>query len=157
MPTPITEDAQTPKALIGCSNCLSNGNEVAEWFDALDAADVTLHDVHRFTPLQEGCGDLDAFSIVDLPIYQETNLHTVTKWAKLMKALDPSIHDAFYEWIEMGLAEYDEDGVADLESFHKSFLGIYNSVPDNMQEELAVQLLPTESFAIFKKPEHLEM
>lgn len=30
MPTPITEDAQIPKALIGCSNCFANDKVVAQ-------------------------------------------------------------------------------------------------------------------------------
>ena len=155
MPTPITEDAQIPKALIGCSNCFANDKIIAQWFDALDAAEVTLQDVHGSTPPHEGCKDLDAFSIIDLPIYQETNLHAVTKWAELMKNLDPSIRDALYEWIEMGIAEYDEDGVADLKSFHESFLGFYDSIPEDMEDKLVAQLLPTERFVIFKKPEHI--
>lgn len=38
---------QTPKVWIGCLACYNSGYLVGDWFDAVDADETTLADVHR--------------------------------------------------------------------------------------------------------------
>ena len=37
----------TPRVWIGCLHCYNSGGLVGEWFDAVDAEEVTLTHVHR--------------------------------------------------------------------------------------------------------------
>lgn len=50
----------TPRVWIGCLHCYNSGGLVGEWFDAVDAEEVTLTHVHRgaggTAPVARSCG-----------------------------------------------------------------------------------------------------
>lgn len=55
IPSPVSAGFDGAKAWVGCLSCYNNGDLVGEWFEAAEAADVTLDVLHLEHPLQEGC------------------------------------------------------------------------------------------------------
>jgi len=62
----------TPRVWIGCLHCYNAGRLVGEWFDAVDADEATLADVHRDAGGScVGCDELWCFNDENLPVRGE--------------------------------------------------------------------------------------
>lgn len=115
---------------IGCMACYNAGRLVGGWFDAAEADEITLTQVHaavarRATPDCEEmwCYDLSAF-----PVWEEMSPSTAALWGKLYAQVDPSEMHALDAFVK--LRDYEGDNVPDVETFREFYLGEWDSFRD---------------------------
>lgn len=125
IPSPVTAHFEGPKAWVGCLACYNNGDLVGDWFDACEAADVTLDVLHLEHPLQEGCEELWCFDVDGLPIDEEMAPMTAAKWGNLLNSVDERLQPSFFAWIEAGAVSYDEDELPDPKAFEDAFVDVF--------------------------------
>ena len=125
IPSPVTALFSGPKAWVGCLQCYNSGDLVGEWFDAAEAADVTLDVLHLEHPLAEGCEEMWVFDVDGLPVNEEMDPLTAARWGNLLNFIDERLQPAFYAWIEAGAASLDEDGLPDPKAFEEAFVNVF--------------------------------
>ena len=125
IPSPVSAGFDGAKAWVGCLACYSNGELVGEWFDAAEAADVTLDVLHLEHPLTEGCEELWCFDVDGLPVSEEMDPMTAAKWGNLLNSVDEKLLSSFHAWIEAGAVSYDSDGMPDPQAFEDAFVDVY--------------------------------
>lgn len=125
IPSPVSAGFKGPKAWVGCIHCYNSGELVGEWFEAAEAADVTLDVLHLEHPLTKGCEELWVFDVDGLPVSEEMDPLTAARWGNLVGFIDERLQPAFYAWIEVGAASLDSDGLPDPEAFEDAFVDVY--------------------------------
>ena len=80
VPYPVPTYYDGPRAWVGCLQCYNSGDLVGEWFDASEAADVTLDVLHLEHPLQEGCEELWCFDVDGIPVNEEMSPLEAANW-----------------------------------------------------------------------------
>lgn len=125
-PSPVPAYFDGPRAWIGCLHCYNNGELVGEWFDAAEAADVTLDDIHEPHTLTEGCEELWVFDVDGMPINEEMDPLKAASWGNLINGVDENLQPSFYAWIEAGAASLDSDGMPDADAFHEAFVDVFS-------------------------------
>lgn len=126
VPYPVPNYYDGPRAWVGCLHCYNNGDLVGEWFDATEAADVTLTVLHLEHPQQEGCEELWVFDVDGIPVSEEMSPLEAANWGNLLNSVDELLQPAFYAWIGAGAASYDDDGLPDPKAFEEAFIGVYS-------------------------------
>lgn len=122
--TTTTEPAM--KVWIGClACCYNNGQLVGEWFDAIDADDVTLVDVHRGSGgSREGCEELWCFDGDDMPVHREMSPSEAAEWGRAVEEVDEHLRPALLAWVRSG--DYVAESTGDLPSipdFEERYVG----------------------------------
>ncbi len=125
-PSPISAGFDGPKAWVGCLACYNSGELVGDWFEAAEAADVTLDVLHLEHTLTEGCEELWCFDVDGLPIDEEMDPLEAANWGNLIESVDERLQPSFYAWISSGAASYDEGGLPSVEGFEEAFVGVYS-------------------------------
>lgn len=125
IPSPVTAVFDGPKAWVGCLHCYNSGDLVGEWFEAAEAADVTLDVLHLEHPLTEGCEEMWVFDVDGLPVNEEMDPLTAARWGNLINFVDEKLQPAFFAWIASGAASLDSDGLPDPEAFEDAFVGVF--------------------------------
>ena len=125
-PTPVPASFDGPRAWIGCLACYNNGELIGEWFDAAEAADVTLTDIHSPHALTDGCEEMWCFDVDGLPISEEMDPLKAAQWGNLINSVEEILQPAFYAWIGAGAASLDADGMPDVDTFHDAFVGTFS-------------------------------
>ena len=125
-PSPVAACFEGPKAWIGCLHCYNDGELVGEWFDAAEAADVTLTDIHAPHMLTDACEELWCFDVDGLPVNEEMDPLTAAKWGNLVNSVDESLQPSFFAWIGAGAASYDADDMPKVGAFHDAFVGVFS-------------------------------
>lgn len=125
IPSPVSAGFQGPKAWVGCLNCYNSGDLVGEWFEAAEAADVTLDVLHLEHPLTEGCEEMWCFDVDGLPVDEEMDPLTAARWGNLINSIDEDLQSSFFAWIEAGAASYDSDDIPDADAFSDAFIDVF--------------------------------
>ncbi|WP_279064562.1 antirestriction protein ArdA [Dermabacter hominis] len=125
-PKPVPAYYDGPKAWIGCLSCYNNGELIGEWFDAAEAADVTLDDIHAPGALSDACEELWAFDVDGLPVSEEMDPIKAANWGNLLNSVEEILQPSFYAWIEAGAASYDAEDMPDVDTFHDAFVGTFS-------------------------------
>lgn len=110
MSNPFVSDA-TPRVWIGCLACYNHGLLVGDWYDATDAGDITVAQVHHDSVrTSAACEELWCFDHENLPVHHELCPTDAARWGELINAVLPHQRPAFFAWVESGdyLAEADE-------------------------------------------------
>lgn len=126
IPSPVSAMFEGPKAWVGCLACYNNGDLVGDWFEACEAADVTLDVLHLEHPLQEGCEELWVFDVDGLPVNEEMDPLTAARWGNLINFIDEKLQPSFFAWIASGAASLDEDGLPDPQAFEDAFVDVFS-------------------------------
>lgn len=129
---------------IGCLHCCYNsGRLVGEWFDATDADEVTLADVHRGSGgSRAGCEELWCFDIDDMPVHREMSPAEAAEWGRVVDEVDEHLRPALVAWVRSG--NYVAEGTGDLPSvsdFEERFAGEWSSFreyAENLAEDIGL-------------------
>ena len=125
IPSPVTAGFDGPKVWVGCLHCYNSGDLVGDWFDACEAADVTLDVLHLEHPLTDGCEELWVFDVDGLPVSEEMDPLTAAKWGNLLNTIDEKLQPSFFAWITSCAPSLDEDGLPDPEAFEEAFIDVF--------------------------------
>ena len=126
IPSPVTACFEGPKVWIGCLACYNSGELVGDWFDAAEAADVTLDVLHLEHPFTEGCEELWCFDVDGMPVSEEMDPLTAARWGNLINFIDEKLQPSFFAWIASGAASLDDGGLPDPQAFEEAFVDVYS-------------------------------
>lgn len=126
----------TPRVWIGCLVHYNAGALVGAWFDAIDADEVTVADVHRdFGSDGTQCEELWVMDHEGIPVSGEMSPHEATDWAKSLNSVDEHLRPALRAWIASG--DYVVEGIGDLPSipdFEDRYCGEWDSFREYAEE-----------------------
>lgn len=127
---------QTPKVWIGCLACYNSGYLVGDWFDAVDADETTLADVHRGSGRPyAACEELWCFDHELIPASGEMSPHEAAEWGRVLTEADEHLRPALRSWVRSG--SYVAEGRGDLPSipdFLERFCGHWPSFRDYAEQ-----------------------
>lgn len=75
------------RAWVGCLGCYNAGRLIGDWHDAVDAADVTIEDLHGGKPCPEGGDELHCFDTEGIG-HGECSPAEATRRAKILAEAD---------------------------------------------------------------------
>lgn len=120
---------QTPRAWIGCLHCYNSGHLVGDWFDAVDADEVTLADVHKGSGRPyTACEELWVMDHDLIPIPGEMSPHEAAEWGRALTGVDEHLRPALHSWVLSGC--YVAEGTGDIPSlpdFEERYCGHWES------------------------------
>lgn len=126
----ITTDTEgTPRVWIGCLQCYTSGHLVGDWFDAVDADEITLAEVHRGS--ERGWAACEELCVMDhelIPASGEVGLQEAAEWGRVLTEVDEHLRPALRPWVPSG--SYVAEGRGDLPSiqdFLERFAGHWES------------------------------
>ncbi|ROR54111.1 antirestriction protein [Luteococcus japonicus] len=141
--TTRTNADTTPRAWIGCLHCHNSGRLVGEWFDAENADEVTLADVHGGAHrVRSGCEELWVMDHENIPVSGEVSPSEAAEWARVLLAVPEHQREALRAWVVSG--SYVAEGTGELPSvsdFEERFCGTWGSFRDyaeTLAEEIGV-------------------
>ena len=124
----VTTD-QTPKVWIGCLHCYNSGALVGEWFDAVDADETTLADVHKGSRRPyAACEELWVMDHELIPVRGEMSPSEAAQWGRALTEVEEHLRPALRAWVQTG--SYVAEGTGDLPSipdFLERFCGHWES------------------------------
>ena len=119
----------TPSVWIGCLSHFNAGALVGNWFDAIDADEVTVADVHRGSGRDGShCEELWVFDHEGIPVSGEMSPHEAAEWARALTGVDEHLRPALRQWVASG--DYVAEGTGDMPSipdFEDRYCGEWNS------------------------------
>lgn len=134
--TTTTEPAM--RVWIGCLHCYNSGQLVGAWFNAIDADEVTLADVHRRAGgSHTGCEELWCFDVDDMPVHREMSPAEAAEWGRVVEELDEHLRPALVAWVRSG--SYVAEGAGYLPStsaFEERYVGHWDAF-DEYAHQLA--------------------
>lgn len=125
-PTPVPACFDGPRAWIGCLACYNNGDLVGDWFDAAEAADVTLDDIHAPGALSDACEELWVFDVDGMPVNEEMDPMIAARWGNLINGVEENLQPSFLAWIASGAASLDDDELPDPQAFEDAFVDVFS-------------------------------
>ena len=127
---------QTPRAWIGCLAHLNSGHLVGEWFDAVDADQVTLADVHKGSGRgYAGCEEIWCLDHENIPVRGEFGLQEAAEWGRVYEEVGDQLWPAVYAWVESG--SYVAEGTGELPSlsdFEDAYQGHWDSFREYVEQ-----------------------
>ena len=119
----------TPSVWLGCLSHFNAGALVGDWFDAIDADEVTVADVHRGSGRDGShCEELWVFDHEGIPVSGEMSPHEAAEWARALTGVDEHLRPALRQWVASG--DYVAEGTGDMPSisdFEDRYCGEWNS------------------------------
>lgn len=143
-----TKTSAKPRVWIGCLHCYACGRLVGEWFDAADADEVTLDDIHANGPV-EGCEELWVMDMEYMPEDREMSPHRAKQWADLIEEVGEDNAQALGAWVRSGECVVDGDDLPTAEDFLERYAGEWDSWDEY------VEYAASEMDILDKMPEHL--
>lgn len=126
MTAAIATTTVTPAVWTGCLYCYTAGHLVGDWFDALDADQVTLADVHKGTDrLTPQCEELWVFDHEYLPVSGEMSPMDAAVWVREINAVVEHLRPAYYAWIKG--ADYSDPDDPCISDFEERYCGHWDS------------------------------
>lgn len=133
-----TTTAPAIKVWIGCLHYYNSGRLVGDWFDAIDADEVTLADVHRGSGgSHTGCEELWVFDHENIPVSGEMSPGEAAEWGRVVEEVDEHLRPALLAWVRSG--DYLAEGTGELPStsaFEERFAGHWDDF-DEYAHQLA--------------------
>lgn len=134
--TTTTTAHTVPRVWIGCLAHLNSGHLVGRWFRAVDAADVTLADVHRGSRWgYAGCEELWVLDHESIPVQGEFGLQEAAEWGRVYEEVGAEQWPAVYAWVLSGA--HVAVGTGDLPSlsdFEDAYQGCWDSFRDYAEQ-----------------------
>ena len=131
-----TAQELTPRAWIGCLACYNSGKLVGEWFEAGNASDVTLIEVHGgLAQVHSECEELWCFDTDNIPVSREMGPHEATQWAEVFAEVGERLWPALHAWVRSG--PYSTQHSSDLpvtSEFLDSYMGEHDSFISYLQQ-----------------------
>lgn len=119
----MSNNENTPRVWIGCLHCYNNGRLVGDWWDALEAADVTPEDVHG-KPVSESHDELWCFDIENIPT-GEIDPMTAAEWGERFEEVGEHDWGAFLAYVDLGGHGGD---IPTAEQFHDAYCGEFGTM-----------------------------
>lgn len=118
----------TPSVWIGCLSCYNAGRLVGEWYDALDAENVTTADLHLRDGIDASdCEELWCMDVDNMPVTEEMSPVEATAWGKLAAEAGEDV-EAFTAWCRM--YGYTSPGDVSVSMFQDTYRGRWDSFED---------------------------
>lgn len=121
------------RAWIGCLACYNGGMLTGEWYDALEAGEVTADALHvdagMLAPVSHE--ELWVMDHEGLPIKGECSPAEAQEWAEVLMEVGEWQRDALIAWVQSG--DYIAQGTGDLPAvgdFEERFAGEWDSFED---------------------------
>lgn len=128
----------TPRVWIGCLNCYNDGALIGEWFDAIDADEVTVSQLHVGSGRNGApCEELWVMDHENMPIPGEMDPLTAAAWGRCLDEVEEHLRPALTAWVRSG--SYVAEGTGDLPSlpaFEERYGGEWDSF-EQYAEQLA--------------------
>lgn len=119
----------TPSAFIGCLFHYNAGALIGAWFDAIEADEVTVADVHRGSGCDASqCEELWVMDHEGIPVSGEMSPLEAAEWAAALTSVDEHLQPALRAWVAAG--DYVAEGIGDLPSipdFEDRYCGEWDS------------------------------
>lgn len=119
----------TPRVWIGCLACYNDGKLAGDWYNAIDAEEVTTADVHGRDSSHD---ELWVFDYENIPASGEMSPAYAADWGKCLAEVGDSLRPALCAWVESG--DYVAEGIiGDLPSiydFEERYCGEWESFED---------------------------
>lgn len=131
MTTTSTTTDTTPRAWIGCLACYNEGRLVGDWYNAIDADDVTPETIHGRATSHE---ELWCFDIENMLTRSEMSPHEATRQAEVIESVDEHQRAAFHAWVASGDYVEDGDGLPSVSDFEERYCGEWESFDDYARE-----------------------
>lgn len=138
----MSNDDETFKVWIGCLACYNNGRLVGDWWEASQAGEVTIEDVHRTSSVTApGHEELWVMDTENAPAWlagQECSPQEAQAAADLLDELDEHERRAFGHWVANDRSGLDVRDPVEL--FRDEYAGTHESFRD-YADELADDVL----------------
>ena len=146
---------QTPRVWVGCLAHYNAGHLIGDWFDAVDADEITLADVHKGSGKRyAACEELWVMDHELIPVSGEMGLLEAAEWGRVLTEVDDHLRAALRSWVRSG--SYVAEGRGDLPSipdFLERFCGHWPSFRDyaeQMADDIGLQQgWPEEAISYF--------
>lgn len=121
-------DDDVPRVWIGCLHHYAAGFLVGHWFNAVDADQVSLADVHRGSALSYGqCEETYCLDIDNIPVQREMDVMEAAQWGRLHQEAGDQ-WEAVCAWVHSGCHERVGDSdLPDLDVFTDRYCGRWES------------------------------
>lgn len=130
------QPTNTPRIWIGCLACYNNGKLVGDWFDANEADDITILDIHsKEDNPQNSCEELWVFDHENLPVKGEMAPGDAAPWGDAYDELDSDhLWPAYCAWVDSGAHTTESNGTGIVSDFLEAFQGEYDTFRDFADE-----------------------
>lgn len=129
----------TPRVWIGCLECYNAGELVGDWFDAVNAGQVTTSALHH-RPIRPGTHEeLWCLDHENLPITGECSPQEAAELARLVDEVLEDERQALMAWVLTGDYVEDGDGLPSLDDFDECYCGAWSSFRE-YAEQLAADI-----------------
>lgn len=102
----------TPRAWIGCLACYNAGRLVGRWFDAANAAEVTIYDIHGAHSRADSHDELWVMDHENIPVSGEMSPADAAAWGSALNEVEEHPRPALIAWAASG--DYVTEGRSDL-------------------------------------------
>lgn len=117
-----TTDIESPAVWIGCLGCYNGGSLVGDWYEAIEAEDITIADVHKNSGRSGiGCEELWCLDVEHLPVLEEMSPQAAAAWARLIEEIDEHLRPAFYAWVQAN--HFSIDDLPSTPDFEEAYCG----------------------------------
>lgn len=139
--TNTAPEATDARAFVACLTCCNEGTLNGDWYDPIDAADVTPEDLHRGQPTSHE--ELWRLDHEGIPFKHEIDPWTATRWAEALERVDEDQRGALTAWVESGdyTTENDLSDIPDTDDFTEKYVGHHDTFLDyarNLVEGLGI-------------------
>lgn len=121
MTTTITNT--TPRVWIGCLQCYNEGKLVGDWYDAVDADEITTSALHGRKIQPKTHEELWVMDHENLPITGECSPHDAAELAGVMEEVPEGDRAALIAWVLSGDYVEDGDGLPSISDFEERYCG----------------------------------
>lgn len=122
-------DTTTPRVWICCLAHYNAGALVGEWYDAIEADEVTVAQVHANSARDHSqCEELWVMDHENMPVSGEMDPLTAAEWGRCIDDVDEHLRPALLAWVRSG--SYVAEGTGDLPSlpdFEERYCGEWDS------------------------------
>lgn len=121
MTTTIADD--TPRVWIGCFQCYNEGKLVGDWYDAVDADEITTSALHGRKIQPETHEELWVMDHENLLITGECSPHDAAELAGVMEEVPEGDRAALIAWVLSGDYVEDGEGLPSISDFEERYCG----------------------------------
>lgn len=117
----------TPYVWIGCFACYNSGRLVGDWYDAINADEITTSQLHGRTITPGAHEELWCFDHENLPFTGECSPSEAAELARVIDEVPEHERQAFLAWVLSDDYVEDGDGLPSTSDFEERFAGEWGS------------------------------